>query len=316
MSKEQKIVEKLLSFAFAMSENMIGLTKGNYDEKTFIKKTYEYLQKYTVDHNDQKIIKQSIERLEALDNANPIEALERLAMPDELHIKECEKLGIGLTEDFDTVKQALLELQAIKEAEPSEALECLERVYSRLPQWDLSRNVDQCNIIKQALLKAQTQELNNGGRLPNKEILYLKQSLEQCNDKPIFYVSRTYGNKYIVTQKFLDDLTKENARNEEILQKYYQEGITLDSVRALKKEMAELKGQVPEPKQYLKWEDLEFNHKPVFTEAKMGETIYKLVIGFDCTGKETIFLRTDNQQIVFHDKDKQFFNDLHLERVE
>ncbi len=71
-----------------------------------------------------------------------------------------------------------------------------------------------------------------------------------------------------------------------------------------------------EPKQYLKWEDLEFDHKPAFTEAKMGETIYKLVIGFDCTGKETIFLRTDNQQIVFHEKDKQFFNDLHLERVE
>ena len=38
---------------------------------------------------------------------------------------------------------------------PSEALECLEKVYSRLPQWDLSRNVDQCNIIKQALLKQQ-----------------------------------------------------------------------------------------------------------------------------------------------------------------
>ena len=71
-----------------------------------------------------------------------------------------------------------------------------------------------------------------------------------------------------------------------------------------------------EPKQYLKWEDLEFNHKPVFTEAKMGKTIYKLVIGFDCTGKETIFLRTDNQQIVFHEKDIQFFNDLRLERVE
>ena len=71
-----------------------------------------------------------------------------------------------------------------------------------------------------------------------------------------------------------------------------------------------------EPKKYLKWEDLEFKHKPVFTEAKMGETIYKLVIGFDCTGKETIFLRTDNQQIVFHEKDIQFFNDLRLERVE
>ena len=64
MSKEQEIVEKLLSFAFAMSENMIGLGKGNYDENTFIKKTYEYLQKYTVDRNEQKTIKQALQRLD------------------------------------------------------------------------------------------------------------------------------------------------------------------------------------------------------------------------------------------------------------
>lgn len=172
-----------------------------------------------------------------------LEALERLAMPDELHIKECIKLGIGLTEDFDTVEKALLELTSIKEANPSEALECLESIKDAL--WDddfhYQRHSKLLDTIEKALLKAQTQELNNGGRLPNKEILYLKQSLEQCNDKPIFYVSRTYGNKYIVQQKFLDDLTKENARNEEILQKYYQEGITLDSVRELKKENELLK---------------------------------------------------------------------------
>lgn len=40
-----------------------------------------------------------------------LEALERLAMPDELHIKECEKLGISLIEDFDTIKQALQRLE-------------------------------------------------------------------------------------------------------------------------------------------------------------------------------------------------------------
>ena len=36
------------------------------------------------------------------------EALERLAMPDELHISECKKLGVGLTEDYDLLEQALL----------------------------------------------------------------------------------------------------------------------------------------------------------------------------------------------------------------
>lgn len=36
-----------------------------------------------------------------------------------------------------------------------EAMECLESMYARLPQWDLSRNIDQYNTIKQALLKAE-----------------------------------------------------------------------------------------------------------------------------------------------------------------
>ena len=71
--------------------------------------------------------------------------------------------------------------------------------------------------------------------------------------------------------------------------------------------------KVEESKKYLTWEDLEFNRKPVFNRVRMGETIYGLVVGFDCTEKETIFLRTPNQQIVFHEKDKQFFNNLHLE---
>lgn len=43
------------------------------------------------------------------------EALERLAMPDDLHIEECKKLGIGLTDDYDLIKQALFKLKAIKD---------------------------------------------------------------------------------------------------------------------------------------------------------------------------------------------------------
>lgn len=63
--------------------------------------------------------------------------------------------------------------------------------------------------IQQALLKAEKEQgLNNGGRLPNKEVLYLIQCLKQRNDMPLLYVSKTYGNKYIVPQKQFDDLTK------------------------------------------------------------------------------------------------------------
>ena len=39
-----------------------------------------------------------------------LEALERLVMPDDLHISECKRLGIGLTEDYDVIEQALRRL--------------------------------------------------------------------------------------------------------------------------------------------------------------------------------------------------------------
>ena len=67
----------------------------------------------------------------------------------------CDPEYYGLGGAFEILESALYRLESIDNAEPSEALKCLEKVYSRLPQWDLSRNVDQCNIIKQALIKAE-----------------------------------------------------------------------------------------------------------------------------------------------------------------
>ena len=43
-------------------------------------------------------------------NKDLLEALERLAMPDDLHISECKKAGIGLTEDYEVIEQALQRL--------------------------------------------------------------------------------------------------------------------------------------------------------------------------------------------------------------
>ena len=92
-----------------------------------------------------------------------LEALERLAMHDELHIKECKKLGIGLTEDYEVVERALLELESIKEANPSESLECLEEIKSYFPFVDLGKGKEyvcekEFNTIQQALLKAEKDE--------------------------------------------------------------------------------------------------------------------------------------------------------------
>lgn len=86
-----------------------------------------------------------------------LESLERLAMPDELHIKECKKLGIGLTEDYDVVEQALKRLESIDNADPSEAMKCLNRMlgYASLDENDFEEVSDDYDAIKQTLLKAQ-----------------------------------------------------------------------------------------------------------------------------------------------------------------
>ena len=86
------------------------------------------------------------------------EALQRLAMPDELHKEECEKLGIDLTEDYETIKQALQRLEAIDNANPSKALNGLEFICKILNEkridikW-LFKN--EYNTIKATLLKTQ-----------------------------------------------------------------------------------------------------------------------------------------------------------------
>lgn len=59
-----------------------------------------------------------------------LESLERLAMPDELHVEECRKLGIGLTEDYDVVEQALLELKSIKESKLKHYLKWEDLVFT------------------------------------------------------------------------------------------------------------------------------------------------------------------------------------------
>ena len=101
--------------------------------------------------------------------------------------------GYGVCdENYKIVKEALQRLEAIDNTNPSEAMKSLDRLeyYHTTSVHDLGckeHRLEDINNIKQYILKSQEQE-------------------------------------------------KENARNEEILQKYYQEGITLDSVRVLKQE--------------------------------------------------------------------------------
>lgn len=102
---------------------------------------------------------------------------------------------------YYVIEEAFDELKAIKEAKPSEAMECLEEL--------------------DCLFYLDKKRTTEGGTREEYE----------------FYPSDT--KEYHTIKQYIlksQETEKENARNEEILQKYYQQGITLDSVRVLKQE--------------------------------------------------------------------------------
>lgn len=126
-----------------------------------------------------------------------LEALERLAMPDELHIEECKKAGVGLTEDFDTIEKALLELKSIKEGKPSKTLKCLQVVENNIDylisdiviEEDEEDEVSDClMIIKDQLptIKQALQRLNryeqilSNGRLTDRNYKNTTLDLDSC----------------------------------------------------------------------------------------------------------------------------------------
>lgn len=77
-----------------------------------------------------------------------------------------------------------------------------------------------------------------------------------------------------------------------------------------------------EPKRYLKWEDLEFKEERQEIPVRMGETIYILVLRKTDGGNKIAKLLSPKRNYMgewgdmFYEEAKQFFNDLHLERVE
>ena len=109
MEKEFEALENLLSFAFVMSENMVGLTKGNYDEKEFVKKTDEYLRNYIKNFECRDILKQALNELQAIKESNSSEALDRL-LQDVFNSCDSDEV---LT-DYETIKQALLKAQEME----------------------------------------------------------------------------------------------------------------------------------------------------------------------------------------------------------
>ena len=152
---------------------------------------------------------------------------------------------------------------------------------------------------------------------------------ETGNKNPTVYLSR---NNLLVIEQALKRLESiDNANPSEAWKIVYNNfdylisdvGIENDDVniclKTIKEQLPTIKQallKAQEPKQYLKWEDLEFEHTPKYIDVKMNGNKYKLVVGYNGAGKNLVILRNDKQPYYFLKYDKQFFNDLHLERVE
>ena len=119
MNNELETLEKLVSFAFVMSENMIGLTKGNYDYNQFIKKTYDYLHKYNVDAKSQLELENTLRKVQDLESDNNVLLEENNELYVELEF--IKKQYKELTEGSHQYKKVL---EIIKE-KPFESADCV-----------------------------------------------------------------------------------------------------------------------------------------------------------------------------------------------
>ena len=222
-----------------------------------------------------------------------LEALERLAMPDELHIKECKKAGIGLIEDYEVVERALHRLEAIDNSNPSEALKSLKELrtianmYCSFNGTQCEHNKELANIIEQALHRLE--EIDNAN--PSEAL--------ECLER----IDNTLCLNNIKGKLEFGIDTEEHTDCDSVI------GMTED-LETIKQAL--LKAQ--EPKQYLKWEDLEFSEETKGLNVKMNNNDYILRYTLDVFGGKCCFLY--NEAKSHHiELNKQFFNDLHLEEV-
>ena len=189
-------------------------------------------------------------------------------------------------------------------------------------------------------------EFNNFANLLHKDCMNLMECLRKQSEdnKPILYLGKHYEKvilPYEEYQKMCNRLESiDNANPSEALECLERIDNTLclnnikgkldfgidteehtdcDSVIGMVEDLETIKEallKAQEPKQYLKWEDLEFNHTPKMIDVKMNGNKYKLVVGYNVAGKNLAILRDGKKEYYFLECDKQFFNDLRLERVE
>ena len=180
-------------------------------------------------------------------------------------------------------------------------------------------------------------EVNNFANLLNKDCMNLMECLKKQSEdnKPILYLGKHYEKVILPYEEYKKMCNRlesiDNAEPSEAWKIVYNNfdylisdvGIENDDVniclKTIKEQLPTIKQALiksQKPKQYLKWEDLKFEHTPKYIDVKMNDNKYKLVVGYNVAGKNLAILRDGKNEYYFLEYDKQFFNDLHLERVE
>lgn len=97
---------------------------------------------------------------------------------------------------------------------------------------------------------------------------------------------------------------------------------TIENLRRDNQLLKELNAKLrQEQKHYLKWEDLDFTEENQIMKVLLNGVIYNICFyKFSVVGQNEVNLYTNGIHIVtlnsYYLEDIQFFNDLHLERVE
>ena len=145
----------------------------------------------------------------------------------------------------------------------------------------------------------------------------------------IYYGSQGYGETdkyYKFLKEYLESIDNANPsealgcleRVKDYLSNVYDYKEIIEEVRKDIDNIKQALLKAQEPKQYLKWEDLEFkeNNEYSYFKVKLGDNVYKAFSYFSYVfNKDTVVIRANNQFAITEDN-KQFFNDLRLERVE
>lgn len=259
-----------------------------------------------------------------------LEALERLAMPDELHIKECKKLGIGLTEDFDTIEQALQRLDKYEQILSSGRL--TDRNYK-----NTTLDLDSC---KPYLRLGQLEDVYEESRKMDKEVVLksLDEIKELVNDDKKFKYKNIVNFNCKPIEKELE--TIEKYKNTDAIDNY--EGFKNDDanlrealgcLECMYCEPEDYRGndrakdykiiknyilKTQESKQYLKWEDLKFREEKQTMQVLLNGKEYKLSYFTDGIYKFIDLLTDKGKYQIYryvdcYSYEVQFFNDLHLE---